>query len=76
MPTVINHRGINIFTLANDEPITNHCNDGDIAIVQDDAGWWTCFVGENGHVDRYDAPFDTYSQALGTAKAAAEVSSE
>jgi len=44
--------------------------------VRDASGWWTDFVGENGEVDRYDAPFDSYNKALWAAKAAAEFAGE
>lgn len=76
MPTTIMHRGTNIITLQRDEHIHEHCAAGDIAIVQDEAGWWTKFVGENGEVESYDEPFETYNKALGTAKAAAEFAAE
>ena len=76
MPTVIKHRNIKIVTLAAGEAIAEHCSTGDIALVQDDAGWWTHFVGENGAIDSYDAPFGSYNKALWTAKAAAEFSAE
>jgi hypothetical protein len=76
MPNVITHRGINIVTLEHGESIAEHCSDGDIAIVQDQSGWWTYFVGEGGMFDSYDAPFDSYNKALWAAKAAAEFSAE
>ncbi|AEK60334.1 hypothetical protein [Collimonas fungivorans] len=76
MATFIKHRKIKIVTLAADEAIADHCSAGDIALVQDEAGWWTHFVGENGAIDSYDAPFASYNKALWTAKAAAEFSSE
>lgn len=76
MPTVITHRRINIVTLGQGESIAEHCRTGDIAIVEDQAGWWTHFVGENGEFDSYDEPFDSYNKALWAAKAAAEFSSE
>lgn len=75
MPTVITHRRINIVTLEPGETVAAHCQAGDIAIVQDQAGWWTQFVGEGGQVDGYDEPFESYNKALWTAKAAAEFSS-
>lgn len=75
MPTVITHRRINIVTLEQGETVAAHCAPGDIAIVQDGAGWWTQFVGEDGEVEGYDEPFDSYNKALWTAKAAAEFSS-
>ena len=76
MASVIKHRGVNIVTLAEGEAIAEHCGDGDIALVQDAAGWWTHFVGADGAIDSYDAPFPSYNKALWTAKAAAEFSGE
>lgn len=72
MPSTIQHRRVNIVTLEPDEAIADHCQSGDIAIVRSDEGWWTHFVGENGATDTYDAPFNSYNEALWTAKAAAE----
>jgi hypothetical protein len=76
MPTFIKHRNTRIVTLEQDETILQQCQAGDIAIVRDTNGWWTDFVGENGEVDRYDAPFDSYQKALWAAKAAAEFAGE
>lgn len=76
MSTVITHRRIKIVTLEHGESIAEQCRTGDIAIVQDQAGWWTHFVGESGVFDSYDAPFDSYDKALWAAKAAAEFSAE
>lgn len=76
MATTIQHRTINIVTLQPGESIDAQCRPGDIAIVQDSDGWWTNFIGENGEVDGYDKPFDSYNEALWTAKAAAEFSAE
>ncbi|MFC5472953.1 hypothetical protein [Paraherbaspirillum soli] len=76
MPVVVKHRNTNIVTLERGETIPAHCGPGDIAIVQGDGGWWTHFVGENGEVDSYDAPFESHNKALGTAKAAAEFDAE
>jgi hypothetical protein len=76
MATAIRHRNTNIVTLEAGEVIAEQCRPGDIALVQDDEGWWTNFVGENGEVDGYDAPFDSYNKALWTAKAAAEFSAD
>lgn len=72
MATVIRHRKVNIVTLAAGEAIADHCKPGDIALVQEGARWWTHFVGTNGEVESYDAPFESYNKALWTAKAAAE----
>lgn len=76
MSTTIKHRNTNIVTLEQGESITQQCRPGDIALVQDGDGWWTNFVGQNGEVDSYDAPFQTYNKALWTAKAAAEFEAE
>lgn len=76
MATTIQHRTINIVTLQPGESIDALCRPGDIAIVQDNDGWWTNFIGENGEVDSYDKPFGSYNEALWTAKAAAEFSAE
>jgi hypothetical protein len=80
MATVIKHRRINIVTLDAGEAILAHCGNGDIALVQDegedDGGWWVHFIGENGAIDGYDAPFPSYNKALWTAKAAAEFAAE
>ncbi|OGB25007.1 MAG: hypothetical protein A3I66_03195 [Burkholderiales bacterium RIFCSPLOWO2_02_FULL_57_36] len=76
MSTVIQHRNINIVTLLQGETVSAQCGPGDIALVQDADGWWTNFVGDNGEVDSYDQPFDSYNKALWTAKAAAEFSAE
>lgn len=76
MATVIQHRGANIVTLAEGEAILEHCRSGDIALVQDSAGWWTYFVGEDGAIDGYDEAFPSYNKALWTAKAAAEFAGE
>jgi hypothetical protein len=72
MPTIIKHRKVNILILEFNDSILEHCRPGDIAIVHDDEGWWTKFVGEKGQVDSYDIPFDSYNKALWAAKAAAE----
>lgn len=76
MPTVIKHRGINIVTLQPDEVLSEHCSAGDIAIVQDETGWWTKFIDENGEIESYDTAFESYNKALWTAKAAAEFAAE
>lgn len=76
MPTITRHRNTNIVTLQPGEAIAALCRPGDIALTQDEQGWWTSFVGEDGAIERYDAPFDSYNQALWTAKAAAEFDAE
>jgi hypothetical protein len=76
MSTTIQHRKINIVTLLPGETVADQCGPGDIALVQDSDGWWTNFVGDNGEVDSYDIPFDSYSKALWAAKAAAEFSAD
>ncbi|MRV70148.1 hypothetical protein GJ700_00220 [Duganella sp. FT92W] len=72
MPSKIIHRGVPIVTLAEDEAMLEHCVPNCIAIRHDDAGWWTCFIGENGEVDCYDEPYPNRDQAIWAAKAAAE----
>jgi hypothetical protein len=76
MPSTIVHHTISIITLAAGEVMLEHCQDGDIALVQQEDGWWVNFIGEDGAVDGYETPFDSYNKALGTAKAAAEYSAE
>jgi hypothetical protein len=76
MPTTIKHRNTHIVTLEAGETIADQCRPGDIAIVAAADGWWTHFVGENGDVDSYDLPFDTYNRAVWAAKAAAEFDAE
>jgi hypothetical protein len=75
MATIVTHRNIRIVTLEPGETLTEHCNENDIALEQKDDGWWTRFVGKDGEVESYDAPFNTYNEALWAAKAAAEFSS-
>lgn len=76
MPTILVHHQVNIVTLYRDESIPEHCQPGDIALKQEDDGWWTHFIGDDGVIETYDIPFDTYDKALHTAKAAAELSGE
>jgi hypothetical protein len=76
MAKTILYRGTRIVTLDEHELIADYCRTDDIAIVKDAAGWWTCFIGENGSVDKYDIAFDTFEKALQTARAAAEYSGE
>lgn len=75
MPTTIIHRRVNIVTLAPGESIAAHCAPDDIALIQEEDGWWVHFVGEGGASDTYDAPFDSHNKAVWAAKAAAEFSS-
>lgn len=72
MATVITHHSVNIVVLEAGEEIAGLCAPGDIAIVNDAAGWWLKFVGEGGQVDCYGEPYPSYNAALGSAKAAAE----
>lgn len=76
MPTIITHRRINIVTLYRDEALAEHCQPGDIALKQEDDGWWTHFIGDDGEIESYDTPFENYNQALWSAKAAAEFAAE
>ena len=72
MPSVILHCRINILTLAPGEDIPSHCKAEDIALLQDEQGWWVHFVGEGGTSESYDVAFGSYNEALWAAKAAAE----
>jgi|GEM_PF-448089 len=72
MATTLRHRKVNIAALDGGGTIAGHCRPGDIAIVADDAGWWVLFVGADGRVDSYEAPFASHREALWAAKAAAE----
>ena len=72
MVNVIKHRKVKIVVLEQGEQIAAHCREGDIAILSDDAGWWIKFVGADGHLDCYGAPYPSYNEALWSAKAAAE----
>jgi len=76
MAKTFRHHGVRIVTLAQDETIAEYCLPDDIAIVKDDAGWWTCFIGAEGAIDQYDIAFDSWEQAFNTAKAAAEYATE
>ncbi len=72
MVMVVRHRKVNIVVLEDDEQLTEHCKAGDIAILNDQEGWWIKFVGEGGQVDCYGEPFASYNEALWSSKAAAE----
>jgi len=76
MAKTFRHHGVRIVTLNPDESIAERCLPDDIAIVKDEAGWWTCFIGEDHTVDKYDIAFDSWEKAFNTAKAAAEYATE
>lgn len=76
MATQITHHGIRIFTLDPGESVLDHCGRNDIAIVEEDDGWWLWFVGEDGEIEGYDEPYDSLRQATGSARAAAEILAE
>lgn len=76
MASRLRHHQTTIVTLEAGEAIAAHCRPGDIAIVSQSDGWWTYFIGEEGEVESYDIAFASYGQALGTAKAAAELDAE
>lgn len=76
MATQTTHHGIRIFTLAPGESVLDHCGRNDIAIAEEDDGWWIWFVGEDGEVEGYDEPFGSLRQATGSARAAAEILAE
>lgn len=76
MATQTTHHGIRIFTLEPGESVSEHCGPNDIAIAQEDDGWWLWFVGDDGEIEGYDQPFDSLRQASGSARAAAEIMAE
>jgi hypothetical protein len=76
MATLIVHHTIHIITLESGETLSNQGKEDDIVLQELSDGWWVYFIGENGAVDSYDTPFDSYGSALGTAKAAAEFAAE
>ncbi len=76
MATTVEHHGVNIVTLQAGDSIAALCAPGDIVLEQDGAGWWTRFVDDDGSIESYDAPFESYNKALWTAKAAAEFQAE
>jgi len=75
MANDILHRRTRIVTLDAADSIATHCRPDDIALLQDDQGWWVHFIADDGASDTYDAPFKTYNEALWAAKAAAEFDS-
>ena len=76
MATIIVHHTIHIITLESGETLTDQGKDNDIVLQELADGWWVHFIGENGAMESYEAPFASYGNALGTAKAAAEFSAE
>jgi hypothetical protein len=72
MATIVQHRNVNIVVLEEGEDIEALCGPGDIAITPAMDGWWNSFVDADGVVERYDAPYRSYKEALWAAKAAAE----
>lgn len=72
MASEIMHCGVAIVTLEDGEAVREQCKSACIAIRHDDAGWWTCFVSQDGDVEDYDQPFPSRDQAVWAAKAAAE----
>lgn len=76
MPLITQHRNTNIITLYRDDTVEDHCQPGDIALKEDDDGWWTLFIGEDGQIHTYDQAHESYAKAMSSAKAAAEMSSE
>ncbi|MES2832743.1 MAG: hypothetical protein V4695_12200 [Pseudomonadota bacterium] len=76
MATIINHHGVNIVTMEASDPIGAVYQPGDIVLEQDESGWWTRFVNDEGLLESYDVAFESYQKALWTAKAAAEFQAE
>lgn len=76
MPTSIVHHRVNIVTLEPGETIADCCRGGDIALLPGEGGWWIHFVADDGSSESYEEPYATLREAMGTARAAAEFSSE
>jgi len=76
MATIIVHHGVNIVTLEADDAAGVVYQPGDIVLEQDNSGWWTRFVNDEGMLESYDVAFESYQKALWTAKAAAEFQAE
>lgn len=76
MATIIVHHGVNIVTLEVDDAAGVVYQPGDIVLEQDNSGWWTRFVNDEGMLESYDVAFESYQKALWTAKAAAEFQAE
>jgi N-acyl-L-homoserine lactone synthetase len=72
MAKTIQHRGVNIVSLAAEESIAEYCKARDIAILTESTGWSVHFIGQNGSIDSYDQPYPSYNAALWACKAAAE----
>jgi hypothetical protein len=72
MPGLLKHRGIRIVTLEPDDTVAGHGRPGDIVIEQRDDGWYLHFIADDGSIDSYEDPYDSYNKALWSAKAAAE----
>ena len=76
MASIITHYKTRIVTLEDGDNIAGCCHSGDIVIEHREDGWWTRFIGDDGHIDDYDEAFATERDALIAAKAAAEFGSE
>jgi hypothetical protein len=72
MASIIKHRGVRIVTLEPGEGIAAQGRPGDIVLEETADGWLTHFIDEDGKVESYEDTVDSYRQALGSAKAAAE----
>jgi hypothetical protein len=72
MASIITHHGVRIVTLEPGDTIAAHGRPDDIVLEETTAGWLTHFIDEDGNIESYEDAFDSYRQALGSAKAAAE----
>jgi hypothetical protein len=72
MASVITHHGVRIVTLESGDSVAAQARPGDIVLEEADGGWLTHFIDEDGDIESYEDPFDSYNKALGSAKAAAE----
>lgn len=75
MASIIKHRGVRIVTLQAGDTVAAQGHPGDIVLEESSGGWLTHFIDEDGKVESYEDPFDSYNKALGSAKAAAEYQS-
>lgn len=72
MASVIKHHGVRIVTLEPGDTVAAQSRPGDIVLEETADGWLTHFIDEDGGIESYEDPFDSYNRALGSAKAAAE----
>jgi len=72
MPNLLTHRGVRIVSLEPGDTVERHGRPEDILIEQRDDGWYLHFIADDGSIESYEDPYDSYNKALWSAKAAAE----